>query len=108
MGWKLVWQSDVFEIKPKFQPHIQVLTDNLDIPTEAEAGSVVYVGEIDIKGLSDTPVKVRVETVVDGQVVHYQEWDDIKLGRIVGYIGKFTMPNKTVKVQLKVYEWVNE
>lgn len=107
MVWVEVWSSDEFVVKPEsFQPHIEVDASNLSVPSTAKVGSTVYVGEVQIRGTSGTAVKVRAETIVNGEVKHYREWEDIKLGKIVGYVGEFTMPSEEVKVQLKVYEWV--
>jgi len=105
--WVEVWSSDEFVVKPEsFQPHIEVDASNLSIPSTAKVGSTVYVGDIAIKGTSDIAVRVRAETIVDGQVAHYREWDGISRGKVVGYVGEFTMPDKEVKVQIKVYEKV--
>ena len=107
MVWVEVWSSDEFEIQPEsFQPHIEVDASNLSVPETAKVGSTVYIGDIAIKGISDIAVSVRAETIVDGQVAHYREWDDIKKGKVVGYVGEFTMPDKEVMVQIKVYEKV--
>jgi len=110
--WKEVWSSGMHQIrivKPEtpFQPRIKVVTENLRIPEEANAGDEVYCGDIQIRSDSDVEVLWRAVTLVNGQEVNPEE-GTVKIGKIETYVPWFVAPSEetVVDFEVKVFEWV--